>query len=40
MPRSAKLALLRTLAQHELDDLHLHEPSLEDLYFDLRGGEA
>jgi len=40
VPRSAKLALLRTLAQHELDDLHLHEPSLEDLYFDLRGGEA
>ena len=37
VPRSAKLALLRTLAQHELDDLHLHEPSLEDLYFDLRG---
>ena len=40
VPRSAKLVLLRTLAQHELDDLHLHEPSLEDLYFDLRGGEA
>jgi len=40
VPRSAKLALLRTLAQHELEDLHLHEPSLEDLYFDLRGGEA
>ena len=40
VPRAGKLPLLRQLAAHALDDLQLHEPSLEDLYFDLRGAGA
>ena len=36
LPRTLKLELLRQLAPLPLEDLQLQEPSLEDVYFDLR----
>ncbi|MEK8028207.1 ABC transporter ATP-binding protein [Pseudaquabacterium rugosum] len=36
LPRGHKMAVLGRLAQAPLDDLQLHEPTLEDVYFDLR----
>ena len=39
-PRELKMALLAALAQAGLDDLAIHEASLEDVYFDLREASA
>ena len=36
LPREHKMALLNVLSGHALSDLGLAEPSLEDLYFELR----
>lgn len=36
LPRHGKMAVLRTLALAGVADLQLHEPTLEDVYFDLR----
>ncbi|MDT7833675.1 ABC transporter ATP-binding protein [Aquabacterium sp. OR-4] len=36
LPRAQKMAVLGLLANHGVDDLQLHEPTLEDVYFDVR----
>lgn len=36
LPRAHKMAVLGLLTQAGVDDLQLHEPTLEDVYFDLR----
>lgn len=36
LPRPQKMAVLAVLTQAGVDDVQLHEPTLEDIYFDLR----